>query len=126
MQRNNSTAVFTSENRLRGGISGYQGFQPNPVLNQQNMNYRDGPSPSRHIPGYSGYLPGIKPENVFSKSFGRASSLSLTDKIPRASSIPNVYASQNKLTFVDQMNLHAERKELNPFMKSQSRLMQDK
>ena len=54
-------------------IPGYTGFQPS----KDDLVYPEMSKPSKHIPGYKGYVPGVKSENVYARTFGRTSNDSL-------------------------------------------------
>lgn len=50
-------------------IPGYTGFRPS--SDSDISNYADPSKPTKHIPGYKGFVPGIKAENVYANTFGR-------------------------------------------------------
>ena len=52
----------------KGAIVGYMGYQPNADNEGQ-----EGPQGhlDSHIPGYVGYIPGVKSENLYSKTYGK-------------------------------------------------------
>ena len=74
--------------------------------------------PSKHIPGYKGYVPGVKSENVYARTFGRTSNDSLDGQIIRGFDVDSSerYFSTNQNTYVDQSKQHKARAETNPFL----------
>ena len=56
-------------NKLDVVIPGYTGYIPQAKLNQETQ--PDIPRNNGHIPGYSGYVDKIVPENFHGKTFGR-------------------------------------------------------
>ena len=60
--------------------------------------------PTKHIPGYKGYVPGIKSENVYARTFGRTTNDSLDGQISRGFDLNNQerYQSTNQNTYMDQ------------------------
>ena len=55
----------------------------------------------QHVPGYTGHVPGIVSENVFSKSYARCSATAIGKRHPRGHDVePKIrYLSQNKQEF---------------------------
>ena len=53
--------------------------------------------PTKHIPGYKGYVPGIKSENVYARTFGRSTNDSIEGQIVRGFDLNNAerYQSSN-------------------------------
>ena len=82
-------------------IPGYTGFQPSAVKDQAL--YAEVARPSKHIPGYKGYVPGIKSENVDARTFGRTTNDSIDGQIVRGHDLENNerYFSTNQNTYVD-------------------------
>ena len=82
-------------------IPGYTGFQPSAVKDQAL--YAEVARPSKHIPGYKGYVPGIKSENVYARTFGRTTNDSIDGQIVRGHDLENNerYFSTNQNTYVD-------------------------
>lgn len=72
----------------------------------------------KHIPGYKGYVPGIKSENVYAKTFGRSTNDSIEGQISRGFDMNSQerYFSTNQNTYVDQATQHKARAETNPFL----------
>ena len=52
----------------KGAIVGYMGYQPSSESEAQEA--AQGHLDS-HIPGYVGYIPGVKSENLYSKTYGK-------------------------------------------------------
>jgi hypothetical protein len=50
-------------------IPGYTGHRPE-VWNQQD-DLQQPKGPRKNIPGYGGYIPGVKSENVYGKTYGK-------------------------------------------------------
>jgi hypothetical protein len=98
-------------------IPGYTGFVPTQDILKYRP-YQEIEKSSNHIPGYRGYVSGVKAENVFAKTFGRSSKESISGSIARGHDLKDQerYYSTNNLTYVNQRNLHQEQKETNPFL----------
>ena len=79
----------------RDRIPGYTGFQPE--SQREVCQFPDVERLSNHIPGYKGYVPGIKSENVFARTFGRSTNDSLDGQIVRGFDLENSerYQSSN-------------------------------
>ena len=60
-------------NSHRSVIPGYTGFRPSMDI-RSTLPYVAQEKGLNHIPGYKGYVAGVKAENVYAKSFGRSSS----------------------------------------------------
>lgn len=56
---------------------------------------------NQHVPGYTGFIQGIKAENVYSKSYAKDTALSLKKEIPRGQELaPKLrYVSQSQSTY---------------------------
>ena len=86
-------------------IPGYTGHKP------QFKHDDVGSSPRRtnrfYIPGYCGYVPLIKSENAFGESFGKTTSASISNQIPRGISLSpeHTYRSIAKSKFTNQASL---------------------
>jgi len=63
-------------------IPGYTGFQPS-LDTLSTRPYQVIEKNTKHIPGYRGFVAGVKAENVYATSFGRSSNYSLTGLIPK-------------------------------------------
>lgn len=55
----------------------------------------------QHVPGYLGHVPGIKSENIFSKSYAKCSATAIGKRHPIGHDVPPEvrYLSQNKQEF---------------------------
>lgn len=97
-------------------IPGYTGFQPTHVREQ--MVFPEPEQLHKHIPGYRGYVPGIKAENVYARTFGRTTNDSLDGHIQRGFDLNGGqrYVSTNQSTYVDQRHENKARAETNPFL----------
>ncbi len=75
------------------------------------------PHKEKHIPGYRGFVKGIKSENVFASSFGRTTNASIDNKISRGYDFSDKerYVSVNQLTFANK-NSFKDAKVTNPFL----------
>jgi hypothetical protein len=53
------------------------------------------------VPGYTGFIPGIQAENVFSITYAKASAKSLANRITRGANLPplKLYQSVNRSEF---------------------------
>ena len=63
-------------------IPGYTGHRPE-LLNPNEKDQQQASDPRKHIPGYGGYVPGVKSENVFGKTYGKTSYASSAKSFPR-------------------------------------------
>lgn len=45
---------------------------------------------AQHIPGYKGYIPGVKSENIFGKSYARSTSTAINKEYIAGSALPVV------------------------------------
>lgn len=63
---------------------------------------------TKHIPGYTGFVPSIKSENKIGESYGKETSESLLGIIPKGTDVaPNVrYTSISKDDFIDQSRVN--------------------
>ena len=106
-------------------IPGYTGFQPAAVKDVKE--YPEVPRPNKHIPGYKGYVPEIKSENVYARTFGRTTNDSIEGQISRGFDLQNAerYHSTNQNTYVDQSAQHKARAETNPFLQDMPMNSQD-
>ena len=97
-------------------IPGYTGFQPSSI--KDVTDFQEAQRPQKHIPGYKGYVPGIKAENVYAKTFGRTTNDSLEGQIVRGHDLESSerYHSTNQHVYVDQSHQHKARAETNPFL----------
>ena len=62
-------------------IPGYTGHRPEQLDNGPDKQQPTGPR--KHIPGYGGYVPGIKSENVFGQTYGKTSYASSAGNFPK-------------------------------------------
>jgi len=74
-----------------------------------------------HIPGYKGFIKGIKAENLFASSFGRTTNASIEDKIKRGFDLGDRerYVSINQLTYNNDFS-YKQAKVTNPFLEERS------
>ena len=85
-------------------VVGYTGFKPEQQFTiPEPSPYRNIQGTRSHIPGYRGYVPAVKSENVLGQSFARISSHSLNGRIPQGGnqSVTDRYCTTNKAAFVD-------------------------
>lgn len=54
-------------NNKKNPIAGYMGYQPSSEERDENQ----GQHIDSHIPGYVGYIPNVKSENLFAKTYGK-------------------------------------------------------
>jgi len=83
-------------------IPGYTGHRPEGVpVNERDI--QQAREPRKHIPGYGGYVPGVKSENVFGQTYGKTSFASSAKAFPRGiDQTPAVkYNSVMKEQFID-------------------------
>lgn len=73
---------MTDHTRSRSVIPGYTGFQPSVDILKIRP-YQESDKTIKHIPGYRGFVSGVKAENVYARSFGRSSNYSLEGSITR-------------------------------------------
>lgn len=59
---------------------------------------------NKHIPGYIGWIPSIKAENKFGESYGKETTKSLAETIPKGPDVPpySRYTSTAREAFIDQ------------------------
>ncbi len=82
--------------RLEKIIPGYTGHIPERFKEQPVTNTT--PEREGHIPGYSGYVNKIKPENLYGKTFG-----TITYEVQQGEAGDNqIYKTTHKTDFVDQ------------------------
>ena len=63
---------------------------------------------TKHIPGYTGFVPSIKSENKFGESYGKETSESISGTIPKGTDVPSYvrYTSLSRNNFIDQSRVH--------------------
>lgn len=70
--------------RAQNTIPGYTGYQPQHAQQSQPSNLLKNKQQTHHyMPGYQGYVPGIKSENLYGESFGKTSGSSVQGNIKR-------------------------------------------
>lgn len=71
--------------KSKNSIPGYSGYKPQtevqPAFNELPKD--------KHIPGYKGFVKGIKAENLFAQTYGRTTHASIDDRIERGFDMPN-------------------------------------
>lgn len=85
----------------KGYIPNYTGHIPTQYLEEQPIVSRE---PKKQIPGYVGFVPGIKAENMFGKTYGKTTFKSSTGEFNRGLDLPQEkkFVSMNAKEFVDQ------------------------
>ncbi|CDW82803.1 UNKNOWN [Stylonychia lemnae] len=87
-------------------IPGYTGFKPSeePFMSAAYKKETGG----NKIPGYAGYVPGVKSENVFGESYGKTSGLSGNGQIQRGFDQPadDKFKSMAKASYSNQRELY--------------------
>lgn len=83
-------------------IPGYTGHRPE-LVDVQESDLQQSKDPRKQIPGYGGYIPGVKSENVFGQTYGKTSYASQAKAFPRGiDQNPNVkFQSVMKQEFID-------------------------
>ena len=91
---------YTTKGQYMPGYTGHQSLREHEeILNKIQL--------SKHIPGYSGYIPNIKSENKFSESYGKVTAQSINQTIPKGMDVPPYmrYTSTMRENFVNQRNV---------------------
>ena len=85
-------------------IPGYTGHRPEKV--EDDKNYQQHRAPRHNIPGYGGYIPGVKSENVYGQTYGKTTFASSAKQIIRGMDLPPhvKFQTSMKQEFID----HAE------------------
>lgn len=65
----------------KNAIPGYTGHRPE--AGGDRADFQQGKVARKQIPGYAGYIPGVKSENVFGETYGKTSYMSSKDDIKR-------------------------------------------
>ena len=100
-----------------GGMPGYTGYQSAQIREQNEANVlaettrRQAEENARHsnrVPGYQGYVPSIKSENVFGSTFGTTTKAQKEGTIKRGHDCENGerYKSVAQGVYTDQMQQH--------------------
>jgi len=86
----------------QNAIPGYTGHKPE-LVNHPETDIQQQKEPRKHIPGYGGYVPGVKSENVFGQTYGKTSFASSAKNFPKGiDQDPHVkYQSVMKSEFVN-------------------------
>ena len=86
---------------FKNSIPGYTGHKPEQLDTGANEQQPSGPR--KQIPGYGGYVSGIKAENVFGQTYGKTSFASSARTFPRGiDQDPDVkFRSVMKQEFID-------------------------
>ncbi len=66
----------------KNAIPGYTGHKPE-LHNPSEQDLQQKKEPRKHIPGYGGYVPGVKSENVFGQTYGKTSYASSAQNFPK-------------------------------------------
>lgn len=69
-------------------IPGYTGYIPKNAEEQDGYVPKNR-QPKSQIPGYCGFIPGVKAENMFGKTYGKATYISSSGTYAKGSEIPN-------------------------------------
>ena len=94
------------EANIRNSLPGYTGHVQSRV--EEDAVPRE--QARKHIPGYGGYIPAIKSENLFGKTYAKATQLSAANKIHRGMDEPPEikYGSVFKSEFIQHANVQHE------------------
>ena len=87
-------------------IPGYTGYKPQHLEdNVPHMEVYTGDKKVSRIPGYQGYISGIKSENFFAQTYGRSTEASAVGNIPRGFDLPDKdrYVSVAQQSYQSQM-----------------------
>ena len=71
----------------KNAIPGYTGHKPEASAQGQDAQQKQ--EPRKHIPGYAGYIPGVKSENVYAETYGKTSFASSSGNIKRGIDQPS-------------------------------------
>lgn len=87
-------------------IAGYMGCLPT----NEDRDDSNGPLIDSHIPGYVGYIPGVKSENLYAKTYGKITENCSKQNFPRGIELPPEikYKSTTKETYVDPNRIKQE------------------
>lgn len=87
-------------------IAGYMGYQPN----KEDRDEASGQTIDSHIPGYVGYIPGVKSENLYAKTYGKITENCAKQNFPKGIEMPVEikYKSTTKDTYVEPNQIKAE------------------
>jgi hypothetical protein len=93
----------------KNSIPGYTGHKPDQLDTGKDI--QQPMLPRKQIPGYGGYVPGVKSENVYGKTYGKTSFASSAHSFPKGiDQDPDVkFKSVMKGEFIDHaqvMHLH--------------------
>mmetsp|Transcript_36015 Transcript_36015/g.75732 ORF Transcript_36015/g.75732 Transcript_36015/m.75732 type:complete len:551 (+) Transcript_36015:120-1772(+) len=70
--------LSTANMNESGVISLKSASSPRPRSNELRTTRVDGPAPhQKHVPGYTGFVPGVHAENIYAKTYGHASQLAI-------------------------------------------------
>ena len=71
-------------------IPGYTGYKPQHLEDSvPQVEVYTGDKKVSQVPGYQGYITGIKSENYFSQTYGRSTEASALGNIPRGFDLPD-------------------------------------
>ncbi len=70
----------------KNAIPGYTGHRPEQLFDPADI--QQAKDPRKQVPGYAGYIPGIKSENVFGETYGKTSLQSGKKDIIRGIDVP--------------------------------------
>ena len=87
------------EPNFKSSLPGYTGHQQSKI--EEDVVQRE--PAKKHIPGYGGYIPGVKAENVFGKTYAKVTQMSGANKIHRGMDEPPAikYGSMFKSEFIE-------------------------
>lgn len=87
-------------------IAGYMGYVPS----NDDKGDDKGPVLDSHIPGYVGYIPGVKSENLYAKTYGKITQNCAKQNYPKGIELPAdiKYKSTTKDTYVEPNSIKAE------------------
>ena len=88
-------------------IVGYMGWSPSKLQQEDNSS---GINQDSHIPGYVGYIPSVKAENLFANTYGKVTQNCHKGNYPKGIEHPPEikYVSTTKGTYVDPKNIKKE------------------
>lgn len=84
----------------KNAIVGYMGYMPN---NGGELEEGIGGQIDSHVPGYVGYIPGVKSENLYAKTYGKITENCSKGNFNRGIEVPTEvkYKSTTKETYVN-------------------------
>ena len=97
---------MTEVKNKKNPIAGYMGYQPN----REDRDDAGGSVIDSHIPGYVGYIPSVKSENLYAKTYGKITENCSKQNFPKGIEFPpeTKYKSTTKETYVNPNQIKSE------------------